>query len=633
MIFAVHVIVLLLVCEHVPMVIPRAYGHEGEGEAMKEKELGTHGCQCMKNQNVEGQSDVVSILRTGGHLDNSFCSCGHDSRLQQRAFGLFKSWLLPHKLRLAFPRFRCPLKGSNAYLPPLASPVHRSLTTLYFRKILTSPQESTSYRYSAKMPSPAINLRSQQGSPHSVASLPPTAQNYAVAPVPSSSAPKTETTMPTAAPHAPRFSPHTLQKRHHHGHNQSTSTEHSLSPVPGPKVASSPAHGHLSTAFSPSPDCSAVVCLSPLTKGSFVSRCGCVRPIEVEIELSVPLYALFPLISVLAGELAKSIVLSPRQVEIVGANTSGRNQEFSIVDTKFVPLGKDFDILTATIISQKFWSHEVALNRTLFGNYTVVYVHYPGLPPSPPSETQGGQASIMGGISKPFGVNVSTPSKKKFGISTIAAIVLSSAVALVICCGAVWLMLLKRRHCAATHPSKQLVHARAKKAGGCSLLYSDRGSSTSLSFTSSSVTYASTARLFTIAELDRATDQFAPENIIGEGGFGRVFCGVLEDGTKVAVKLLTRDDHQGGKEFIAEVEMLSRLHHRNLVKLIGICTEERTRCLVYELVPNGSVESHLHGKDACALDWETRMKIALGAARGLAYLHEDSNPRVIHRDF
>ncbi|GMQ06122.1 hypothetical protein CsSME_00050829 [Camellia sinensis var. sinensis] len=81
--------------------------------------------------------------------------------------------------------------------------------------------------------------------------------------------------------------------------------------------------------------------------------------------------------------------------------------------------------------------------------------------------------------------------------------------------------------------------------------------------------------------------------------------------------------------------MLSRLHHRNLVKLIGICTEERSRCLVYELIPNGSVESHLHGidKETAQLDWGERLKIALGAARGLAYLHEDSSPRVIHRDF
>lgn len=102
-------------------------------------------------------------------------------------------------------------------------------------------------------------------------------------------------------------------------------------------------------------------------------------------------------------------------------------------------------------------------------------------------------------------------------------------------------------------------------------------------------------RTFPYPELEKATEKFSSKRILGEGGFGRVYHGIMEDGTEVAVKLLTRDNQNGDREFIAEVEMLSRLHHRNLVKLIGICIEGRTRCLVYELVPNGSVESHLHG--------------------------------------
>lgn len=103
------------------------------------------------------------------------------------------------------------------------------------------------------------------------------------------------------------------------------------------------------------------------------------------------------------------------------------------------------------------------------------------------------------------------------------------------------------------------------------------------------------AKTFTLAELEKATDKFSSKRILGEGGFGRVYYGNMEDGTEVAVKLLTRDNQNGDREFIAEVEMLSRLHHRNLVKLIGICIEGQTRCLVYELIHNGSVESHLHG--------------------------------------
>jgi serine/threonine protein kinase len=89
--------------------------------------------------------------------------------------------------------------------------------------------------------------------------------------------------------------------------------------------------------------------------------------------------------------------------------------------------------------------------------------------------------------------------------------------------------------------------------------------------------YAGTVKSFSFAELNRATENFNPENVVGEGGFGKVYQGVLDNGVLVAVKVLTR------------------LHHRNLVKLIGICTEDPERCLVYELILNGSVESHLHG--------------------------------------
>lgn len=119
--------------------------------------------------------------------------------------------------------------------------------------------------------------------------------------------------------------------------------------------------------------------------------------------------------------------------------------------------------------------------------------------------------------------------------------------------------------------------------------------SASLSFSSSIAAYTGSAKTFSIGEIEKATNNFDAATILGEGGFGLVYRGTLEDGTKVAVKLLKRDDQQGSREFLAEVEMLSRLHHRNLVKLIGICTEEHCRCLVYELIPNGSVDSHLHG--------------------------------------
>lgn len=102
-------------------------------------------------------------------------------------------------------------------------------------------------------------------------------------------------------------------------------------------------------------------------------------------------------------------------------------------------------------------------------------------------------------------------------------------------------------------------------------------------------------KIFSLAELEKATENFSSKKLLGVGGFGRVYLGTMEDGSEVAVKRLTRVDQNRDREFIAEVEILSRLHHRNLVKLIGICVEKSTRCLVYELVHNGSVESHLHG--------------------------------------
>lgn len=129
-----------------------------------------------------------------------------------------------------------------------------------------------------------------------------------------------------------------------------------------------------------------------------------------------------------------------------------------------------------------------------------------------------------------------------------------------------------------------------------SLIGDGRVGSVSSSFEHGIPAYKGSARTFSMDDIEKATDNFHASRILGEGGFGLVYSGVLGDGTKVAVKVLKSKDHQGDREFLAEVEMLSRLHHRNLIKLIGICAEEDSfRCLVYELIPNGSLESHLHG--------------------------------------
>ncbi|XP_011020983.1 PREDICTED: proline-rich receptor-like protein kinase PERK9 isoform X2 [Populus euphratica] len=138
--------------------------------------------------------------------------------------------------------------------------------------------------------------------------------------------------------------------------------------------------------------------------------------------------------------------------------------------------------------------------------------------------------------------------------------------------------------------------------------------------------------LFAFEELVKATNGFSSQNLLGEGGFGSVYKGYLPDGRDVAVKQLKIGGGQGEREFKAEVEIISRIHHRHLVSLVGYCISETRRLLVYDYVPNNTLHFHLHEVGRPALDWATRVKIAAGAARGLAYLHEDCHPRIIHRD-
>ncbi|KAF7152689.1 hypothetical protein RHSIM_Rhsim01G0096100 [Rhododendron simsii] len=137
---------------------------------------------------------------------------------------------------------------------------------------------------------------------------------------------------------------------------------------------------------------------------------------------------------------------------------------------------------------------------------------------------------------------------------------------------------------------------------------------------------------FTYEELSMATDGFSNANLLGQGGFGYVHKGVLPNGKEVAVKQLKAGSGQGEREFQAEVEIISRVHHKHLVSLVGYCMVGAQRMLVYEFVPNNTMEFHLHGKGRLILDWATRVRIALGSAKGLAYLHEDCHPKIIHRD-
>ncbi|KAG8051494.1 hypothetical protein GUJ93_ZPchr0001g31398 [Zizania palustris] len=171
---------------------------------------------------------------------------------------------------------------------------------------------------------------------------------------------------------------------------------------------------------------------------------------------------------------------------------------------------------------------------------------------------------------------------------------------------------------------------------------SNTGSGSPSSIVGEELKLAFRLRRFTFNELKCATRNFRPESLLGEGGFGCVFKGWIEEngtapvkpgtGLTVAVKTLNHDGLQGHKEWVAEVDFLGNLQHPHLVKLVGYCIEDDQRLLVYEFMPRGSLENHLFRR-ALPLQWAIRMKIALGAAKGLAFLHEEAERPVIYRDF
>ncbi|XP_028051350.1 cold-responsive protein kinase 1-like isoform X1 [Camellia sinensis] len=141
-------------------------------------------------------------------------------------------------------------------------------------------------------------------------------------------------------------------------------------------------------------------------------------------------------------------------------------------------------------------------------------------------------------------------------------------------------------------------------------------------------------KLYTYKELSIATENFRPTNKIGEGGFGSVYKGSLKDGTVAAIKVLSAESRQGVREFLTEITVISDIEHENLVKLHGCCVEGSHRILVYGYLENNSLAQTLLGgrRSGIQFNWNTRTKICIGVARGLAFLHEEVQPHIVHRD-
>ncbi|XP_074294394.1 leucine-rich repeat receptor protein kinase HPCA1-like [Silene latifolia] len=202
------------------------------------------------------------------------------------------------------------------------------------------------------------------------------------------------------------------------------------------------------------------------------------------------------------------------------------------------------------------------------------------------------------------------------------AIVVCALVLLLLCVGVFFFFCRKTRTNIPVQPAKSTELASSAN-------WMSRGSTSSgLQVTGS--------RVFPFEDIIKITNNFSQANHIGSGAYGKVYRGTLPNGQLVAVKRAEKGSMRGGlefkTEFKTEIELLSRVHHKNLVRLLGFCLDNEELILVYEFVPNGTLKGSLSGVSGIRLDWRRRIKVALGAARGLAYLHELASPPIIHRD-
>ncbi|KAL9297973.1 hypothetical protein ACSQ67_023869 [Phaseolus vulgaris] len=170
----------------------------------------------------------------------------------------------------------------------------------------------------------------------------------------------------------------------------------------------------------------------------------------------------------------------------------------------------------------------------------------------------------------------------------------------------------------------------------CFHLFRKKGSSSDprLTGVDLDVSEIQNVNIYTYKELRNATSGFSPENKIGQGGFGEVYKGKLRNGSQVAIKVLSAESRQGVREFLTEIKVISSIEHENLVKLHGCCVEGKHRILVYGYLENNSLAQTLigSGHSSIQFSWSTRRNICVGVARGLAFLHEEVRPQIIHRD-
>lgn len=336
--------------------------------------------------------------------------------------------------------------------------------------------------------------------------------------------------------------------------------------------------------YSPSSNCGS--CSGSLSFNPFLpGNCNCSQPLEVQIEARRPSFSVItdPLMETIHKQLSSQLNLQPVQVWITTAAFSADGR-CDITVYFFSPDGKStLDRATTSNVTHSLTSQALVL---------------PALTPYLSHVLVDGDTFL---------------SKKKNSLSggAIAAIVVGVLAALaVVVLYAFWQ---KRRVAKLKHRAQPFAKwgvGEGEKDMAAPIIAG--------------------TRFFTFNEMKRVTNNFTNE--IGVGGYGKVYSGILDNGQKVAVKRAQEGSMQGAEEFKNEIELLSRVHHRNLLGLVGYCYEHGEQMLVYEFMVNGTMSEWLAGKMAYPLDWTKRLSIAVGSARGLTYLHELADPPIIHRD-
>ncbi|KAI5067912.1 hypothetical protein GOP47_0016257 [Adiantum capillus-veneris] len=314
--------------------------------------------------------------------------------------------------------------------------------------------------------------------------------------------------------------------------------------------------------------------------------CQCAYPLSVGYRLKSPSFAIYqPYQIALQNYLGLRLNLSDHQVNV--SDFTWEPGPRLGVNLKLFPSNGSAQFNSSEVerLYNQFATFTIAGNRT-FGPHEVLFFLMEFPYNSSLTNAAGSKTGLKGGA--------------------IAGIVLGGAAFTALVVVAVLLFVAKRRGLFAARRGRAARHHERLKVDG--------------------------VKDFTFKEMTKATNNFDSSLQIGQGGYGKVYKAILADGLIVAIKRAEEGSLQGTKEFLTELQTLSRLHHRNLVDLVGFCDDEGEQMLIYEFMANGTLRDHLNSSSKAPLAFERRIQIALGAAKGILYLHTEADPPLFHRD-